>query len=77
MGFASLTQSKKAVLINVGDGRIFVTSVKWLQMLLDGKAKGDMIFLTELTKAKDDGLGSLDKGVKVKPSDVSGFEGFN
>lgn len=77
MGFASLTRSKKAVLINVGDGRIFVTSVKWFQMLLDGRANGDMIFLTELTKAKDDGLGSVERGVKVNPSDISGFEGFS
>lgn len=77
MGFAQLSKSKKAVLVNVGDGRIFVTSVSWMRMLLDGNAKGDMIFLTELTRAVDDGLGSVSRGVKVTPDKVSGFEGFN
>ena len=77
MAFAQLTKSKKAILINVGDGRIFVTSVAYMRGLVDGVAHGNMIFLTELTKAKDNGLGSLDKNIKPKAKDVSGFEGFN
>lgn len=57
MVFLSLTKSKNAVLIHCSDGALYVTSVSWLRMLLDGKARGDMIMCTELSKAKSNGLG--------------------
>lgn len=77
MSFAQLSKSKKAVLINVGDGRILMTSVVFLRKLLDGQAHGNMIFLMDLNSAKDKGLGSVQEKIKVTPDKVSGFEGFN
>ena len=67
----ALSKSKKAVLFYPGDGSVYITSVAFLRMLLDQKAKGNMLILKELRGASDDGIGSIDLS-KTKSSKSEG-----
>jgi len=56
-----LSKSGKAVLVYSEKG-VSVTSVKFLEMLLAGKLKGNFLVCTELGRADDRGFGGLVKG---------------
>lgn len=73
-----LSKSGKAVLVFPGDGSVFMTSVKWLRMLLDGRANGGKIVCTPLAQGVDRGLasGGLQRDLSKRLENVSGFEGF-
>ena len=57
------------------DKRVWITSVAFLRMLIDGKAKGNIIMLKELTEASSNGDTLTVRGKDSGPS--GGFEGFN
>lgn len=71
-----LSKSGKAVFINTGLGRNYCTSVAFIKMLIEGKAHGNIIMLTEMINLKDNGIGSVVVGDKDEGKPKSGFEAF-
>lgn len=55
-----LTKSKKAILMYPGDGSVYITSVVFMKMLIEGKAKGNMMVWKQLKGADDRGMGELE-----------------
>ena len=43
-----LSKSRNAVLFMSGDGKVFITSVKYLRRLIDGQLNGDLLFCKQL-----------------------------
>lgn len=76
MGSLVLSKSGLAVLLYPGDGSVWVTSVKYLKMLIGKELRGNVLVLKQLGDATDRGLGDLDHksqksdGVKPGPSEV-------
>lgn len=64
MGSLVLSKSGRAVLFYPGDGSVWVTSVSFLRLLLDGKLRGNLLVLKPLGGAVDLGIGSVKKGGK-------------
>jgi hypothetical protein len=69
----ALSKSKKAVLFYPGDGSVFITSVAYMRMLLDEKAKGNLLIMKELKGADDNGIGNFSLTDKKKERD-KGFD---
>ena len=67
MGSVCLSRSGKAVLFFPGDGSAWVTSVKFLRLLLDGELKGNLLVLSELGGAVDNGVGGVRPGRGGRP----------
>ena len=71
MGSLVLSKSGRGVLLYPGDGSVWITSVKYLKMLLDGELKGNVLVLKELSGADDKGFGGFkhksDRSGGVKP----------
>ena len=57
----SLSKSGKAVLVHCDDGSTSITSVKFLELLLEGKLKGNLLVAARLGDASNK-FGGLVKG---------------
>ena len=69
-----LTKSKKAVIMYPGDGSVYITSVAYLRMLIDGKANGNLMVWKQLKSADDNNdFGNLDKQ-SAKKNESKGFD---
>lgn len=73
MATLALSKSKKAVLFYPGDGSVYITSVAFLRMLLDEKAKGNLLVMKELKGADDKGIGNFKLTDKKKERET-GFD---
>ena len=75
MASLKLSKSKKALLVSTGDGRLYVTSVVYLKMLLEGKLKGNYLTLNPIDGADPADLGLEHKSRHPKSNfDISNFE---
>ena len=59
MATLALSKSKKGILVYPGDGSVYLTSVAWVEMLIAGKARGNLIVLQEMKGASDNGIGNV------------------
>jgi len=53
-----LSKSGRALLLYPGDGSVWVTSVVYMRMVLDGRSKGPLVW-KRLDSAVDNGVGNL------------------